>query len=480
MTKIGAVGLRQSAPAFYETVVTTSGSFDIDRSFRFIGYVREHKMPDASVSGYSVARLDLNNFWTETASTAKGDQWAPDISADGRAITYKAAQNFGGSYTTWRKDFTTGALIELSSGGPGVEDHTSGSTKGANGVVVARGGLFNAAITPQGEAYSIAVTNTRTGEAFVMPSAAVAGVDSKPFVQAVSPDGRFVLYWDYESGFSGDESVLNVLDTLRYTTRQAAKEGRDVVLDVATTDAKKVAISWGDGTSVTETSGGGETTLMHGYKADGTYVLTVKAIGATTAIQSRTVIIDTTFADGETQQTISGTSAHNIILGSNISDVVTLGGGNDVARTRVGDDKIFGGSGADTLIGGVGNDTLIGGAARDSLSGGSGKDIFVFDVRPSSSNIDKILDFSAIDDTIYLKGSIFKKLGKGSELDPNNLAKAFFTIGEKPKDSNDFLIYNNKTVSLMYDADGWGAGKAVEILSFKKGLKLSYNDFCII
>ncbi len=59
------------------------------------------------------------------------------------------------------------------------------------------------------------------------------------------------------------------------------------------------------------------------------------------------------------------------------------------------------------------------------------------------TNLDKIVDFNVKDDSIWLDNAIFKKLGKkGSELSPAKLSKAFFTVGDKAKDGNDYLVYN--------------------------------------
>src|SRR3712207_7945920 len=43
------------------------------------------------------------------------------------------------------------------------------------------------------------------------------------------------------------------------------------------------------------------------------------------------------------------------------------------------------------------------------------------------------------DDTIYLDNAIFRKLGKGTDLKPGKLNKAFFTIGTEARDANDYL-----------------------------------------
>ena len=150
-------------------------------------------------------------------------------------------------------------------------------------------------------------------------------------------------------------------------------------------------------------------------------------------------------------------------------------------------DVLKGGAGKDVFKGGLGNDKLYGGLGNDTLTGGKGKDAFVFDTKLGTSstdrkvNFDKITDFSVKDDSIHLDNAIFKKLGtKGTADKPAQLNKAFFTIGTKAKDKNDYIVYNNKTGVLSYDADGSGKGKAVEFAQLSKKLALTYKDFFVV
>ena len=83
-------------------------------------------------------------------------------------------------------------------------------------------------------------------------------------------------------------------------------------------------------------------------------------------------------------QTITGTTDIDIILGGALNDKITgddgddeLYGddGNDVISGGLGDDIIDGGTGKDYLTGNEGNDTINGGSDLDFLDGGSGDDI---------------------------------------------------------------------------------------------------------
>jgi len=161
--------------------------------------------------------------------------------------------------------------------------------------------------------------------------------------------------------------------------------------------------------------------------------------------------------------TIFGTSGKDHLYGSGRNEVFYGGSGNDVILANGGSDRIFGS---------LGNDTL---------TGGKHPDYFVFDTKPSKSNVDKITDFSVRDDTIWLDNKVFTKLGsKGTVHDPAKLAKDYFTIGSRAKDKNDYVIYDNKKGVLYYDADGSGKGKAVEVATLSKNLKMTYADFFVV
>lgn len=134
-------------------------------------------------------------------------------------------------------------------------------------------------------------------------------------------------------------------------------------------------------------------------------------------------------------------------------------------------------SARDALKGGLGDDKLYGRSGNDVLTGNGGRDIFVFNTKPGKTNLDKIVDFNVRDDSVWLDNAVFAKIGSGTESAPGRLNKAFLTVGPKAKDKNDFIIYNNKTGVLSYDADGSGAKAAVAFATLKSGLKLTYADF---
>ncbi len=174
----------------------------------------------------------------------------------------------------------------------------------------------------------------------------------------------------------------------------------------------------------------------------------------------------------------------DVTLDPSVVRAFATGKGNVSITGNALDNIITGNVGKNTIRGGEGNDTISGGAGNDKLYGGTGSDVFVFDAsKPNKSkNLDTIYDYKAADDTIWLDNKYLPKLGKGSEASPGKLNKKFFTIGDKAKDKNDYLIYSKKTKTLYYDADGSGSKKAVEIFKFSKDVskQLKYTEFFII
>ena len=199
----------------------------------------------------------------------------------------------------------------------------------------------------------------------------------------------------------------------------------------------------------------------------------------------RVVLSDQRAAAPFTGITISGDDLPDtILLGRDVN--AHVGAGNDIINGLGGNDTIMSAAGADILYGGYDNDRLYGGLGNDRLYGQSGGDVFVFDTKLGTAktdrkvNFDKVIDYEVKYDSVWLDNAIFKKLGSGSEFKPKQLKKAYFEIGSKADDSNDYIIYNKKTGVLSYDADGSGSKEAVEFALLTKNLKLTYKDFFVI
>ena len=128
------------------------------------------------------------------------------------------------------------------------------------------------------------------------------------------------------------------------------------------------------------------------------------------------------------------------------------------------------------LLGGAGNDALGGHTGNDLLSGGTGADLFRFDsALNAATNVDNILDFSVIDDTIVLDQTVFTALTT-----LGTLSAAAFRTGAAAADADDRIIYNSATGNIYYDADGNGAGAAVLFAHVTAGLALTNADFGIV
>lgn len=144
------------------------------------------------------------------------------------------------------------------------------------------------------------------------------------------------------------------------------------------------------------------------------------------------------------------------------------GTGNGLANT------IIGNTFNNILAGNMNNDTLDGGAGNDRLTGGAGLDVFRFTTAPTA-NIDTIVDFAVVDDTIQLGKAVFSKFTVTGVL-----AVASFVKGAAALDFNDYVIYNPATGAVNYDADGNAAGAAVQIAVLGVNLAPTNADFVIV
>ena len=140
-------------------------------------------------------------------------------------------------------------------------------------------------------------------------------------------------------------------------------------------------------------------------------------------------------------------------------------------------DALTGSTGNNKLEGGLGNDTLNGGLGNDTLTGGAGSDSIRFDTLLNAlSNRDTISDFDVAADSIELENAIFTSLSSTGTLAAGSFRSA---AGVSAVDANDFILYDNVSGALHYDADGNGAGLAVQFASLSSGLALTSADFLV-
>lgn len=145
----------------------------------------------------------------------------------------------------------------------------------------------------------------------------------------------------------------------------------------------------------------------------------------------------------------------NLWNGTRANDVFFGTSGPDLANGLGRNDTLNGLDGNDTLDGGAGNDTLNGGLGMDTLIGGAGRDVYFFNTALGADNVDIILGFNAVDDTIRLAQDVF------SALPTRTLAAAAFAVGTAATTTAHRILYDNVSGNVFYDADGSGAGEPV-------------------
>ncbi|HYI65014.1 MAG TPA: M10 family metallopeptidase C-terminal domain-containing protein [Allosphingosinicella sp.] len=158
------------------------------------------------------------------------------------------------------------------------------------------------------------------------------------------------------------------------------------------------------------------------------------------------------------------------------ADGILGGAGADYVAGGADGDFLFGEAGNDTVLGEDGDDYLDGGAGNDGLAGGAGADTFALSTPLGAGNVDFIADFTVNSDRILLAGDLgepFAALAAGP------LAAASFIIGTAAAQIDDYIIYNSATGALLYDADGNGAGAAVQVASLGAGLALTAAHFAV-
>ena len=161
-------------------------------------------------------------------------------------------------------------------------------------------------------------------------------------------------------------------------------------------------------------------------------------------------------------------SLNSYTLGANVENLVYTGGSNFTGTGNGLGNEIRGGAGSDRLNGGLGSDLLWGGAGRDT---------FDFTTALSAANVDTIMDYNALDDTIRLENAIMTGLGSKT----GGLSAAAFTTGAFAADATDRIIYDSATGSLFYDADGTGAAAQIKIATLTNVTgTVSAADFMII
>jgi serralysin len=181
---------------------------------------------------------------------------------------------------------------------------------------------------------------------------------------------------------------------------------------------------------------------------------------------------------GQGSDTVRASVSYQLSDGEDVEFLTTTDDNGTAGIALSGNETnnvIRGNNGANTLNGHGGNDELI---------GNGGIDWFLFDTPLDAMwNIDRITNFSVVDDTIRLDPTIFS-----SALVPDNsVAGSQFVIGSAAGDANHRIIYNNATGAVLYDSDGTGPTAAIQFATLSAGLAdptdpepLTHFDFFVV
>ncbi|HEV2815915.1 MAG TPA: M10 family metallopeptidase C-terminal domain-containing protein [Allosphingosinicella sp.] len=267
-----------------------------------------------------------------------------------------------------------------------------------------------------------------------------------------------------------------------------------------------------DVTEVVAEGVGGGTDIVY---ARGSYTLSAGAEVEVLSAVSQSATTAMTLVGNGLAQTIYGNAGANYLDGGGGADVLIGLGGNDVyvvdgASDYVGESagggrdvvytsatyalgageeievlstistsgttaiNLTGNGLSNEIYGNAGVNTINGGAGADYLMGFAGADTFQFTTALGGGNIDAILDFATGTDKIALDDAVFTGLAPGA------LSAGAFVTGTQAGDADDRIIYNSATGQLFFDADGNGAGAAVQFATLSTGLSLAASDFTVI
>ncbi|MDE1151955.1 MAG: calcium-binding protein [Micavibrio sp.] len=143
-------------------------------------------------------------------------------------------------------------------------------------------------------------------------------------------------------------------------------------------------------------------------------------------------------------------------LGSYVEDIILEGVGNISATGNTLANVMTGNDGDNTLDGGAGDDTLAGGLGVDHLTGGAGNDTFVFHAADLGHGVDVITDFTHTSATAHDVIDIADILSNATD----------YIDGTSNINDYVHLTGTGGNYTLSIDADGTGAGAAVNIVTF--------------
>lgn len=150
---------------------------------------------------------------------------------------------------------------------------------------------------------------------------------------------------------------------------------------------------------------------------DGTLAIRVNESGTRTYLKSFDANADgerfELVFDGDLGQTLNETNLlfqHASLMGTEEADRLQGNARGEIIEGLAGDDRLYGA---------LGNDVLVGAEGRDLLVGGGNNDVFRFDALSDSyrtateNHTDRLIDYTAGEDTIDLSALGFTRLGNG-------------------------------------------------------------------
>lgn len=261
------------------------------------------------------------------------------------------------------------------------------------------------------------------------------------------------------ASYAGSSAAVNVrLDTMKASGGHATGDTL-VSIENLTGSSHNDTLRGNSGANVLD--GGGGADYMAGGQGNDTYV--IDNAGDRIVENSRSG-----------QDVVRSSISYNMV--SNVEELVLTGSANINGTGNTGANVLRGNSGNNALNGHNGNDVIYGGLGNDVLTGGYGKDAFVFNTAlNATNNVDRITDFSVVDDVIQLDDAVFAAIG--DSLSSREFVKNTTGLAQ---DSNDHIIYETDTGKLFYDSNGSAAGGATHFATLNANLNLTSADFLVI
>jgi Ca2+-binding RTX toxin-like protein len=202
-------------------------------------------------------------------------------------------------------------------------------------------------------------------------------------------------------------------------------------------------------------------------------------IGADTKANGTIVLNDANFQSMEVVQvggTVDQLNVENEALQMLNDHYYFQANGNVDDNTFIGttqDDVFVSNSGNDVLTGGAGADTFVFGKVHEQVVTGDDDEVQTYvDTAFELSGIDFITDFMSGLDKIALNTDMFSSLTVGGFSAGNLVVGSGATAG----DVDDYILFDTSTFALSYDADGSGAGAAIQFATLDGVTSFSATD----